>query len=87
LALLNPNVEAGLTQYVFLIQNIEMICRSAGLIDEILYKKSIDDFKQTEEYKTERRDLYRHMMLAQEKLRLLLIEVFANRTSSTPLKL
>lgn len=86
-ALLNPNLDAGLVQYVFLVQNIEMTCRSAGLINEDEYKRVLDEFKLKEEYKVERRMLYQQMSLAQEKLRLLLTELFSNRTSSSPLKL
>jgi len=87
MALLNPNLEAGLTQYVFLINQIEMVTRSARLLNEDDYKKSIDEFKNTEEYKSEKRALYQHVLLAGEKLRLLLRDLFDNRTSSAPLKL
>jgi len=86
-ALLNPNVESGLVQYVFLVHNMEIICRSARLINEEEYKKTLDEFKLQEDYKNEKRSLYQQMSLSQEKLRLLLRELFDNKTSSAPLKL
>lgn len=88
IALLNPNLEAGITQYIFLVQQIELLCFSAGLINQDEYKTAIELFKSTNDYyKNEKRPLYSHMLLSQEKLRLLLTEVFSNRTSSAPLKL
>jgi len=87
MALLNPNLEAGLTQYVFLINQVEMVTRSARLLNEDEYKKALDQFKLQDDYKEEKRALYQHVMLAGEKLRLLLKDLFDNRTSSIPLKL
>jgi len=86
-ALLNPNVESGLVQYVFLVHNMEIICSSARLINQDEYKKVLDEFKLQEDYKNEKRGLYQQMLLSQEKLRLLLRELFDNKTSSAPLKL
>lgn len=83
-ALLNPNLEAGLIQYVFLVQQIELIAFSAKLIDQAEYKKELDAFKLKEEFTKAK---YQNMVLAQEKLKLLLKEVFDNKTSNTPLKL
>jgi hypothetical protein len=86
-ALLNPNLEAGLTQFVFLIQQIETLCGSARLIDEVEYKRILDEFKSTDDYKSEKRALYQHMQLSQKKLEFLLKALFDNRTSNAPLKL
>lgn len=87
MALLNPNLEAGLTQYVFLVQQVELLCKSAGLVSKDVYDAAIASFKMKEEYVNEKRALYQHMMLSQEKLLLLLAEVFSNKTSSAPLKM
>lgn len=87
MALLNPNLEAGLTQYVFLVQQVELLCKSAGLVNNTTYEASIAEFKLNEEYVNEKRALYQHMMLSQKKLLLLLAEVFSNKTSSAPLKM
>lgn len=86
-ALLNPNLEAGMTQYVFLVQQIESISRAAGLIDEPKYKEAIATFKETQEYKDTEKALFKHMAIAQEKLRLLMQEMFNNKTSNAPLRL
>lgn len=87
IALLNPNIEAGMTQYIFLIEQMEMICRSAGLIAETIYMEKIDEFKKKEEYVKQSKELVKMMSLAQEKLRLMLSEVFGNKTSYAPLKM
>lgn len=87
LALLNPNMEAGLVQYIFIVQQIELVCRSSRIIDEASYLSDVDKFKRTDFYKNEKRELYQMMNVAQEKLRLLLTEVFNNKVSSAPLKM
>lgn len=85
-ALLAPNVSEGLLQYRLLIEQIEVICKSAGLVDEVEYTNEVKVFSEKEELQKENNPLIKSARIAGEKLRLLLKEVFNNKVHKTPLK-
>lgn len=85
-ALLSPNLTEGLIQYRLLIEQIEVIAKSCGLISEDVYNSELKLFVEREEYKNENNPAVKSAKVAGEKLRLLLKEVFDNRINRNPLK-
>jgi hypothetical protein len=86
-ALLKDNLKEGLMQYRLLVEQVEIVCRSAGIVDDKSYEESLKRFKDKEDYKDERDALVQHALLAGEKLRLLLEFVFGNRVSTNPMRM
>lgn len=86
-ALLKDNLKEGLMQYRLLVEQVEIVCRSAGIVDDKGYEENLKKFKEREDYRGERDALVQHALLAGEKLRLLLEFVFSSRVSTSPLRM
>lgn len=91
-ALINPDVRAGFSQYVLIIEYMETICKSAKLLPDT-YADQITQFKQEiEQAKRDdpeaNKDLMVNMVkVANRKLEIMLTEVFANIVLTESVKL
>jgi hypothetical protein len=84
-ALINPDMNSGFIQFRFMVENIEIMCKAAGMITDE-YGVAITAFKQTEQFMKAESELIKHVILANKKMELLLEQVFAHKVSTTPMK-
>jgi len=85
-ALTKDNLQEGILQFVMIIEHIEVLCYSAGMLPDN-YEQSIKDYKETEEYKkVQDKDMIAQAKVSHKKLRLMMSEVFKTKTISTSLK-
>lgn len=84
-ALSSEDVQGGFAQFRLLVENLETIGISAQLINEEEYFDIIKSFKETEEYKGEEVEYAKSMKLANFKMRLIMRQVFKDKTLIAPL--
>jgi len=77
---------SGFLQYGLLIDHIEVLCRSAGMISED-YDKSLQTYRSSLEYAQETKPALKIARLATAKFELLMREVFNRKTLKGALKL
>lgn len=84
-ALTKDNIKEGFLLYRQFIEHIEILCDAANMLSNE-YNEEITKFKNNEDYKKAPEDV-KSMKLANEKLKLLMKEVFTHKASTTPLKI
>jgi len=80
------SVGEGLTAYSVFVEQIEVLCKAAGYIDED-YFEEIKSYKNTDEYKKQGRSDVQMSKLANKKLELLMKNVFKGSPLEFSLKL
>lgn len=86
-ALIKDDLKAGLLQFRLLSEHAEMIAKAMGRLDDV-YTQSLEDYKNSDEYKnSEGDDLIKSTKLAQKKAELLLTSYLKYRTTTAPLKI
>jgi len=83
--LLKDDVKAGFMQYRVMVEYIEILCKSANLFPEN-YEERLDEFKKTKEYIKENDNMIKAVKLANQKLNILMEEVFSTKTATDALK-
>jgi Na+-transporting NADH:ubiquinone oxidoreductase subunit NqrF len=85
-ALIKDDVKGGFMQFRVIVEHIEILTRAANMLTP-KYAEEVDKYKKTDEYSKEEDNFVRLTKLANKKLELLLIEVFANKVSTEPMKI
>ena len=78
-SLQKDNVKEGFLQYRIFIEHIETLCQAAGILTND-YESNIEKFKQSHEYKNTEDKLVQSVKLSNQKLKLMMIEVFSKKT-------
>lgn len=85
-ALSNPNMKEGFIQFRLFVQHIETLCIAASMLSQD-YNSKLDAFvKEDKDYLAENDSLVKNTLLSNFKMRLLMTEIFSNKTSRAPLK-
>lgn len=83
-ALIKEDVSIGFLQFRMIVEHLEVLTRSAGIIDDD-YKKEIEEYKKNnEDYKTADPKI-KDIKLANKKIEAITKEVFKNRLRTDPL--
>ncbi len=83
-ALLKDNMEQGFIQFRIIVEHIQVLCRSAKLLDSDFNKK-VTEFKDTPDYKEEEKALVKSVLVANKKLELLMDMVFQQKVNTASL--
>jgi hypothetical protein len=78
-------VSEGLLTYSIFIEQLEVLCRAADYLEEN-YEKSINDFRESKEYKDQKREEVKMAKLANKKLELIMKSVFELSPTQFPMK-
>lgn len=84
-ALTDDNLKEGLARYRIIVEHIKTICEASSLLPSD-FEDQIKKHKEGKEYKDEKEEYVRNTNLATFKLKLMLQEVFKQRTITKPLK-
>jgi hypothetical protein len=84
-ALTNPDMKMGFIQFRQLAEYVETLCSAASLTGKE-YEEALKKFKEKDDYKNAADDV-KSTKIAREKIRLLMIQVFANKTATFKLKI
>lgn len=68
------SIKDGITAFRIFIEHIEVLCKAADLLDST-YEKQIEDFKNSDEFKTSEKDI-QEAKLANKKVEILMRQVF-----------
>lgn len=77
-ALADENLAEGIVKFRIFIEHIEVLSRSAGMLQHSKYEEEIEEFMKTEEY-TKTEEKLQSAKLANKKLELLMKRVFQNK--------
>lgn len=80
------NIGEGIIAYTVLVEQIEVLCKSAGYINDE-YDEKIKNYTSSEEYKAIKKDEVRMAKLANKKLGLLMRTVFSKAPVEMPINL
>lgn len=84
-SLLHENMKEGFLKYWAFVEHIEILCDSAGMLSDD-FMLNIEEFKKTDKYKERKNEFDKQIVLANEKLRLMMGEIFNRKTVTEPLK-
>lgn len=82
-ALIKEDVNIGFLQFRMIVEHLEVLCRSAGIIDDD-YKTEVESYRTSTDY-TKADEKIKDIKLANKKIELLTKEVFKNRLRTDPL--
>ena len=86
-SLVNPDMNIGFMQFRILIENIEILARSAKMLPDG-YNDILIKFKEEDkEYNSETEILVKSVKLANKKLELIMNEVFRSKVNTNSLKM
>lgn len=84
-ALINDDAKTGFTQFRVLVENIEILCNAAKMLP-LDYEEQLKDYKKSRDFKEETDVLIQGVKLANQKLKILMSQVFSAKTATQPLK-
>jgi hypothetical protein len=84
--LIKDDAQSGFLQFRIMVEHIQVLASSAGLLDEE-FDKSLEEFKNKDSYKNEDNKTLKSVMLANEKLRLIMDGVFSSKPIYDSIKL